>query len=190
MSFIYDYYEQRVFPRVLDAVMRGMGELRDEALAGAHGDVLEIGFGTGLNLLATLIAWDGPGRLHYTSFEAFPMDATVSASRCTMCSAARRRCSSTKSGPAGNTRRSGALVTRRPVSISTGLLRTERTAPTRWCWSNEPYDARAGDRPHTTDSGISDGGGVASRSGADDVYAPGYGRHRHRRRRNVWKRLG
>ena len=50
MSFIYDYYEQRVFPRVLDAVMRGMGEMRDEALAGAHGDVLEIGFGTGLNL--------------------------------------------------------------------------------------------------------------------------------------------
>ena len=50
MSFIYDYYEKRVFPRVLDAVMRGMGEMRDEALAGAHGDVLEIGFGTGLNL--------------------------------------------------------------------------------------------------------------------------------------------
>lgn len=38
--------------------------------------IAEIGFGTGLNLLATLIAWraaGGPGRLCYTSFEAFPM---------------------------------------------------------------------------------------------------------------------
>ncbi|MEO6298586.1 MAG: tRNA (5-methylaminomethyl-2-thiouridine)(34)-methyltransferase MnmD [Paracoccaceae bacterium] len=46
------------------------GRFRD----GFH--IAELGFGTGLNLLATLIAWDGPGRLHYTSFEAFPMDAT------------------------------------------------------------------------------------------------------------------
>lgn len=50
MGFFYDFYAERVFPRVLDAVMRSMGELRDEALAGVHGDVLEIGFGTGLNL--------------------------------------------------------------------------------------------------------------------------------------------
>lgn len=38
--------------------------------------VAELGFGTGLNLLATLEAWRGagvPGRLCYTSFEAFPM---------------------------------------------------------------------------------------------------------------------
>lgn len=38
--------------------------------------IAELGFGTGLNLLASLQAWrDGavPGRLHYTSFEAFPM---------------------------------------------------------------------------------------------------------------------
>jgi len=36
----------------------------------------ELGFGTGLNLAATLIAWQGagaPGRLCYTSFEAYPM---------------------------------------------------------------------------------------------------------------------
>ena len=38
--------------------------------------VAELGFGTGLNLLATLQAWreaGAPGALHYTSFEAFPM---------------------------------------------------------------------------------------------------------------------
>lgn len=40
--------------------------------------VAELGFGTGLNMLATLIAWQEagtPGTLHYTSFEAFPMQA-------------------------------------------------------------------------------------------------------------------
>ena len=38
--------------------------------------IAELGFGTGLNLIATLIAWraaDIPGPLRYTSFEAFPM---------------------------------------------------------------------------------------------------------------------
>lgn len=50
MGWIYAQYERRVFPRLLDLAMRGMNELRGEALAGAHGDVLEIGFGTGLNL--------------------------------------------------------------------------------------------------------------------------------------------
>ncbi len=38
----------------------------------------ELGFGTGLNLFASLLAWRGaghPGPLHYTSFEAFPMSA-------------------------------------------------------------------------------------------------------------------
>ena len=38
--------------------------------------VAELGFGTGLNLLALLIAWQGtgkPGRLAFTSFEAYPM---------------------------------------------------------------------------------------------------------------------
>ena len=38
--------------------------------------IAELGFGTGLNFLATLHAWQisgTPGRLHYTSFEAYPM---------------------------------------------------------------------------------------------------------------------
>jgi tRNA U34 5-methylaminomethyl-2-thiouridine-forming methyltransferase MnmC len=35
--------------------------------------IAELGFGTGLNLLATILAHDGPGHVHYTSFEAFPM---------------------------------------------------------------------------------------------------------------------
>jgi len=40
--------------------------------------VAELGFGTGLNMLATLIAWIGSGhtgQLRYTSFEAYPMSA-------------------------------------------------------------------------------------------------------------------
>jgi tRNA U34 5-methylaminomethyl-2-thiouridine-forming methyltransferase MnmC len=44
------------------------GRLRD----GFH--IAELGFGTGLNLLATLLAWRGPGVLRYTSFEAFPLE--------------------------------------------------------------------------------------------------------------------
>lgn len=38
--------------------------------------IAELGFGTGLNLLAACLAWgDRPGRFRYTSFEAFPMAA-------------------------------------------------------------------------------------------------------------------
>ena len=40
--------------------------------------VAELGFGTGLNMLASLIAWRGAGMagvLRYTSFEAYPMTA-------------------------------------------------------------------------------------------------------------------
>ena len=37
--------------------------------------IAELGFGTGLNLLAVLLAHRGPGRVHYTSFEAYPMPA-------------------------------------------------------------------------------------------------------------------
>lgn len=40
--------------------------------------IAELGFGTGLNFIATLIAWRAagrPGPLHYTSFEAFPLAA-------------------------------------------------------------------------------------------------------------------
>ncbi|WP_294606381.1 tRNA (5-methylaminomethyl-2-thiouridine)(34)-methyltransferase MnmD [Roseovarius sp.] len=38
--------------------------------------IAELGFGTGLNLLASLAAWRGAnvgGRLHFTTFEAYPM---------------------------------------------------------------------------------------------------------------------
>ncbi len=48
--------------------------LPDRFRDGFH--IAELGFGTGLNLLATLIAHQGPGRLTYTSFEAFPMPTT------------------------------------------------------------------------------------------------------------------
>ncbi len=44
------FYERRIFPFFLDLAMRGMNDLRAETLAPARGDVLEIGFGTGLNL--------------------------------------------------------------------------------------------------------------------------------------------
>lgn len=37
--------------------------------------VAELGFGTGLNLLALAEIWPGPGTLRFTSFEAFPMAA-------------------------------------------------------------------------------------------------------------------
>jgi tRNA U34 5-methylaminomethyl-2-thiouridine-forming methyltransferase MnmC len=37
--------------------------------------IAELGFGTGLNLLATALAHQGPQHLHYISFEAFPLPA-------------------------------------------------------------------------------------------------------------------
>jgi ubiquinone/menaquinone biosynthesis C-methylase UbiE len=50
MGVLYDFYERRVFPHVLELAMRALGELRAPTLAAARGEVLEIGFGTGLNL--------------------------------------------------------------------------------------------------------------------------------------------
>ncbi|MGB0900226.1 tRNA (5-methylaminomethyl-2-thiouridine)(34)-methyltransferase MnmD [Halocynthiibacter sp.] len=41
--------------------------------------IAELGFGTGLNMLATYLMWretDQTGTLHFTSFEAFPMQAS------------------------------------------------------------------------------------------------------------------
>lgn len=45
-------YSEHVFPRLMDRALgtAAQRELRREALAGARGEVLEIGFGTGLNL--------------------------------------------------------------------------------------------------------------------------------------------
>ena len=50
MGRLYDFYERRIFPHFLDRAMRAMEELRPTVLERARGDVLEIGFGTGLNL--------------------------------------------------------------------------------------------------------------------------------------------
>lgn len=50
--------------------------LPDRLTDGFH--IAELGFGTGLNMLATQIAWAAtgrPGTLHFTSFEAFPLPA-------------------------------------------------------------------------------------------------------------------
>ncbi|MDJ0785365.1 MAG: class I SAM-dependent methyltransferase [Myxococcota bacterium] len=47
---LYDFYEQRIFPHVLEFAMKPLGAHRGETLEQARGDVLEIGFGTGLNL--------------------------------------------------------------------------------------------------------------------------------------------
>ena len=61
----------------------GLAETRHVFLSGNHlperfrdgFHIAELGFGTGLNLLATLLAHQGDGHLHYTSFEAFPMSS-------------------------------------------------------------------------------------------------------------------
>lgn len=61
----------------------GLAETRHVFLAGNHlpgrfrdgFQIAELGFGTGLNLLATLLAHQGEGHLRFTSFEAFPLPA-------------------------------------------------------------------------------------------------------------------
>ena len=49
---IYKFYQQRIFPHVLNQVMQtpSLMDKRRELLLPISGDVLEIGFGTGLNL--------------------------------------------------------------------------------------------------------------------------------------------
>lgn len=44
------WYDREVLARILDRGMRGVDPLRGPLLAGAHGRVLEVGFGTGANL--------------------------------------------------------------------------------------------------------------------------------------------
>ena len=66
------------------SIHNGLAETRHVYLAGnglparfCDGfQIAELGFGTGLNLLATLLAHTGPGQVHYTSFEAYPLPAT------------------------------------------------------------------------------------------------------------------
>ena len=61
----------------------GLAETRHVFLAGNRlpdrfhdgFQIAELGFGTGLNLLATLLAHQGDGHLRFTSFEAFPLPA-------------------------------------------------------------------------------------------------------------------
>jgi tRNA U34 5-methylaminomethyl-2-thiouridine-forming methyltransferase MnmC len=68
----------------------GLAESRHVFLAGnnlparfAPGfHIAELGFGTGLNLMAALLEWRAsgtPGPLHFTSFEAYPLDAPTMA---------------------------------------------------------------------------------------------------------------
>ena len=49
---IYKFYQQRIFPHLLNQIMQtpSMMDGRAELLRKVHGEVLEIGFGTGLNL--------------------------------------------------------------------------------------------------------------------------------------------
>lgn len=54
-------------------VFLGGNGLPERLRDGFH--IAELGFGTGLNLLATCLAWAGPGVVRYTSFEAYPLDA-------------------------------------------------------------------------------------------------------------------
>jgi tRNA U34 5-methylaminomethyl-2-thiouridine-forming methyltransferase MnmC len=68
------------------SLQNGLAETRHVFLAGNRLPerfrdgfrIAELGFGTGLNMLATVIAWQAAGaqgRLSFTSFEAFPMAA-------------------------------------------------------------------------------------------------------------------
>ena len=52
-------------------VFLGGNDLPARLRDGFH--VAELGFGTGLNALVLAQAWTGPGRLRFTSFEAYPM---------------------------------------------------------------------------------------------------------------------
>jgi tRNA U34 5-methylaminomethyl-2-thiouridine-forming methyltransferase MnmC len=73
----------RAFDDPYFSLAGGLAETRHVFLAGNNlparfcdgFHIAELGFGTGLNLLATLLSHSGPQHLHYTSFEAFPLAA-------------------------------------------------------------------------------------------------------------------
>lgn len=74
----------RQFDDPFFSLENGLGETRHVFLTGnalparfkPGFHIAELGFGTGLNLIAAALAWEGSGqqgRLHFTSFEAFPL---------------------------------------------------------------------------------------------------------------------
>ncbi len=66
------YYSQEDGLAESQHVFLGGNNLPAAYKAGFH--IAELGFGTGLNLLAAWQAWSGPGPLNFTSFELHPMD--------------------------------------------------------------------------------------------------------------------
>ncbi|MEO0349017.1 MAG: class I SAM-dependent methyltransferase [Cyanobacteria bacterium P01_A01_bin.15] len=82
------FYSRLIFPRLLDLTMSGseMGRYRQSLLASVEGQVLEIGFGTGLNLpyygdgVATLTAIDpneGMAAIAAPRIQTAAMDITL-----------------------------------------------------------------------------------------------------------------
>lgn len=73
----------RAFDDPYFSLAGGLAETRHVFLAGNRlperlvdgFQIAELGFGTGLNLMATVLSHCGPGHVHFTSFEAYPMSA-------------------------------------------------------------------------------------------------------------------
>ncbi len=90
-------YSRLIFPRLCDWAMRNprMARLRREALSEVDGEILEIGFGTGLNLehyperVRRLTAVDpgvGMSRLARQRIEQSPIEVSADASTVCACS--------------------------------------------------------------------------------------------------------
>ncbi|MFO6465731.1 tRNA (5-methylaminomethyl-2-thiouridine)(34)-methyltransferase MnmD [Jannaschia sp. KMU-145] len=65
------YFTRADGPAETRHVFLGGNDLPARLRAGFH--VAELGFGTGLDAVVLDAAWQGPGRIRMTSFEAFPM---------------------------------------------------------------------------------------------------------------------